>query len=439
MSRREKVLGATERRLALSKSNRTATTFPYESSVHELIGYSETPALIAGQARVTYAELDERANRLAHLLRRHGVGPERRVALCLRRSPELVVAVLAVLKAGGAFVPLDPDDPPGRIAGTVRDAAPAVLIVDTPGPARSGALAPAVWAWDDLTDLVGQEADDVLVSGVTPDNLACVVYTSPSTGVALQHRGVVNTVTDVSRRFGIGPGDRLLALSPPGSDLWVYELLGTLEAGGTLVLVEPDGTRDPARWLDLLHEHDVSIWHASPARLDQLVRHLERLGGSARLPRLRVALVTGDRIPVSLPRRLRDFAPDARFVILGGAPEASIHSMAHEVGSIDPAWSHTPWGRPLGNQRAYVLDVTRRSAAVGVPGELHLAGMGLARCYLGRPDLTARRFVEIALPGGRTERLYRTGKLACYRVDGSIELLGGRPPAARNRVRTAPF
>lgn len=432
------VLTESERRRVLDEWNDTAVPFDRDATLHRLFEAQvdrspDATALVCaglGGWAVSYREVERRANRLAHHLVASGAGPGRTVALCLRRGPDLVVAILAVLKAGGAYVPLDPDYPAERLAFLVRDAAAPVVVTVT-----------------DLLERLpdGGEATTVLLDGhrdaiaarpatrpdvaVTASDLAYVIYTSGSTGtpkgIALEHQGVVNNLCDLNRSNGVGPGDAVLALSSPSFDMSVYEVLGMLGAGGTLVLPDPAQARDPAHWVDLVHRHGVTVWNSAPALLELFVDQLEHAGGP-RLPRLRLAFLGGDWIPVPLPDRLRAFAPGLDFVALGGATEASIHSIEYRVERTDPGWRSIPYGRPMANQRAYLLDDLRRPVPVGVVAELYLGGVGLARGYLNRPELTAEKFVHVELEPGRTERLYRTGDMARYRPDGVIELLGRR-------------
>ncbi|GAA0944027.1 hypothetical protein GCM10009558_059010 [Virgisporangium aurantiacum] len=215
----------------------------------------------------------------------------------------------------------------------------------------------------------------------------------------------------------------MLALSSLSFDMSVYEFLGVTVAGGTVIVPRPDRARNPSHWVELVAAHRVTVWNSAPALLELLVSQAERAG--AELTSLRLALLGGDWIPVTLPDRLRAYAPALRFVALGGATEASIHSTLYEVGHPDPDWVSIPYGRPMANQRVYVLDAARQPVPPGVAGELYLAGDGLARGYVGDPALTASRFVPSWTFGPVTgERLYRTGDLARFDADGLLELLG---------------
>ncbi|MEU7034488.1 amino acid adenylation domain-containing protein [Streptomyces sp. NPDC046237] len=431
-----RILPEDELHRMLVEWNDTAEDLPHGVCLHSAFEARaaeapDAPALAGGAGTWTYREVNEAANRLAHRLRDLGVGPDRRVGICLDRSAELLVAVLGVLKAGGAYVPLDPDYPRERLATMVAGTSCAVVISRS-GPAESLPLpdidpgTPVLLLDRDAAVLASFPAHDP-PGGATPDDLAYIIHTSGSTGapkpIALRHRGVMNNIADLNTRFGVGPGDRVLALSSPSFDMSVYEFLGLTTAGGTVILTEPERAKDPEHWADLLAEHRVTVWNSAPALLDMVVDHLESTGARP-LDDLRLALLGGDWIPVSLPDRARAKAPALRFVALGGATESSIHSTIYEVTKTDARWTSIPYGRPMANQRTYILDEGRRPVPPGVPGELHLAGIGLARDYLGRPEQTAERFFDWSCGEVSGERLYRTGDVARYGPDGLIELLG---------------
>jgi amino acid adenylation domain-containing protein len=410
--------------------NRTDADLPYDTCLHQAF---EAQAARAPQAiaivhrgeRWTYERVNTDANHLAHHLRSLGVGPDSRVGLCLDRSPALLIAMLGAMKAGGAYVPLDPGYPAERLATMVRGSSCAVII------SRAGLVAnlpattqPMVLLDRDAQPLAALPGrDPAPLAG--PGNLCYVIHTSGSTGTpkpaALRHRGVMNNLADLNARCQAGPGDSVLALSSPSFDMSVYEFLGITTAGGTIVIPDQDRGADPAHWAELLIAERVTIWNSAPALLGLLVEHLE--GNRQRLPALRVVMLGGDWTPVTLPGRVRAVAPGARVIVFGGNVEASIQSTSYEVGEVDPAWRSIPYGRPLANQRTYILDEARQPVPPGVPGELCLAGIGLAREYLNRPEETAARFVEWSY-GEVSDRLYRTGDLARFAPDGMIELLG---------------
>ncbi|MFE9369733.1 amino acid adenylation domain-containing protein [Streptomyces sp. NPDC006711] len=427
------LLTGQERQRALVEWNDTAHAYPAAGSLlHELFEEQralrpEEPAVVATTGELTYAQLDAFAERVAARLTALGVGPDTTVGLCLTKGPALVAAVLGVLKAGGAYLPLDPAYPAQRLAFMLKDAAPPVVLTERALAELLPDTGAELVEMDDAQDWPAARRRPALVS---PDHLAYVIYTSGSTGtpkgIAVPHRGVVNNLLDLNGTYGIGPGDRVLGLSSPSFDMFVYETLGILAAGGAVVVPHPDRARDPHHWVDLVRRHGVTVWNSAPALADAFVRAGQERG--VRLPKLKAAFLGGDWIPVALPERFRRIAPRLAFIALGGATEASIHSITYPVVESDPAWTSIPYGRPMMNQQAVVLTPALEPAPVGVPGELCLAGRGLTRGYLRRPGLTADRYRPHPAAGSGPvpagARLYRTGDLARTRADGVIELIG---------------
>ncbi|MFL5998521.1 MAG: non-ribosomal peptide synthetase [Streptomyces sp.] len=440
------LLTPAEEQLMLVEWNRTDADLPHDRCLHEhfqdrAAAQPDAVAVWESGRATTFAQVNARANRLARRLIGLGVAPGAVVGVTLPRSTDLLVALLAVLKAGGCYLPMDPAYPAERLAFLRRDGAcdvvlatPATAAALPEGPGRLLTLSPPASGPEhrvaaDMADPDGAAgaADRDLPARARPDDLCYVIHTSGSTGepkgIELRHRGVVNNLTDLNGRFGVGPGDTVLALSSPGFDMSVYEFLGITAAGGTVVVPEPESLQRPAHWADLVQAHHVTVWNSAPALLELFVEHAEHRG--LVFPGLKVAMLGGDWIGVSLPGRLRALAPNVRVAALGGATESSIHSTLYEVPTTGrPDWPSVPYGRPLANQRLYILDPAGRPVPVGVPGELHLAGVGLARGYAGRADLTAERFHLWHHPAVGEDRLYRTGDLARYHPDGLVELLG---------------
>jgi amino acid adenylation domain-containing protein len=382
----------------------------------------DRPAVITAARTLSYGELLGRSLRVAATLREGGARPGSLVAVHMQRGWEQIVAVIGVLLAGAAYLPVDAALPPERALHLVARSEASLCLTQSAVPVPE--------AWPEgvrriAVDLLGEDADQARAlppaPAPAPTDLAYVIFTSGSTGepkgVMIDHRGARNTVADVNERFDVGPDDRVLAVSSLSFDLSVYDVFGLLGAGGAVVLPDPDRGQDPAHWAELCDRHRVTVWNSVPALAEMLVEH----AGSSPLPgRLRLVLMSGDWIPVPLPDRIRALAPSARVVALGGATEASIWSILHEIEQVDPAWTSIPYGRPMRNQRFRVLDAAMEPCPVGVPGELHIGGVGLALGYLGDPARTGASFVHA--PDG--ERLYRTGDLGRYLPSGEIELLG---------------
>lgn len=393
---------------------------PFEQQAARL---PDHPAVIAGDRVLTYSEIEARANRLGHALRRQGASPNQLVAVVMEKGWQQVVAVLAVLKAGAAYLPIDPALPTARIThlleyGEVRWVlTQAVVDKDLEWP-------PEVERWVVEDPLLPEMPESIPppVQGV--EDLAYVIFTSGSTGlpkgVMIHHQGALNTVLDINSRYGVEPCDRVLALSSLNFDLSVYDVFGVLGAGGTIVMPDPLGLRDPEHWAELIAEHDVTLWNSVPALMELLVES-ESARPVGRVNSLRVVMLSGDWIPVRQPDRLRELAAPDQIISLGGATEASIWSILFPIREVDSNWTSIPYGRPMLNQRFHVLDAALRPCPVWVPGELYIAGVGVAKGYWRDAERTAASFVVHPRTG---ETLYRTGDLGRYLDDGNIEFLG---------------
>jgi amino acid adenylation domain-containing protein len=381
----------------------------------------EKTAVVAVDGSLSFGELWGRACGVGRRLRGLGVGPNQLVAVGLPKGRAQIVAALGVMLAGGAYLPVDPELPTDR-QDYLLDHGQARIVLTPPGE--------EVREWPEgvrrlTVDLEEPlPADQVPPEQVqTPSDLAYVIYTSGSTGlpkgVAVSHRAALNTCVDMVERFGIGPDDAVLGLSSLSFDLSVFDVFGVLGAGGRLVLPRAGSSRDPGHWLELVCRERVSVWNSVPALMAMLVEHAAGSGG--RLP-VRLALLSGDWIPVDLPDRIRGLgAEGAQVVSLGGATEAAIWSIHYPVGEVDPGWDSVPYGRPLRNQRFHVLNERWQECPVFVPGELFIAGVGLAEGYWRDPERTAASFV---VHPGSGERLYRTGDLGRWLPSGDIEFLG---------------
>jgi pyochelin synthetase len=376
----------------------------------------DRPAVLTRTGSLTYRELLARAGALAAAVRAAGGQHRDLVAVLLPTGPEQVVAVLGILLAGCAYLPVDTRAPAARRAAMLADAGVRLAVVSaaTPEPLP----VPAVR----VDQLPGGPAPEPDPAG--PADPAYVIYTSGSTGrpkgVVIPHRGALNTVQDITARFGVGPEDRVLGLASLSFDLSVYDIFGPLAVGGALVLPDPDRRGDPSHWAELVGTHQVTVWNSVPVQLQMLADYL-RGEPELALPSLRLAMLSGDWIPVGLPDQIRSRLPDLVVHSLGGATEASIWSVGFPIDRVRPEWTSIPYGRPLANQTCQVLDQAMRPCPDWAVGELYLGGAGLADGYLGDPALTAQRFVPDPVTG---ERLYRTGDLCRYLPTGDLELLG---------------
>ncbi len=381
-------------------------------------------AVVTDSRILSYAEVDEMSNQVAHWLVDQGVKPNRFVALAMKKGWEQVVAALAVHKAGAAYLPVDPDTPTERLAYLLENAGATLVLTQED-------LASEI-TWPEGVEHLAMDGDlsslstDALDTVQGPDDIAYMIYTSGSTGrpkgVVIDHRGAVNTILDINERFGIGAEDAVLGISAMSFDLSVYDLFGTLAAGATLVLPKELKTPDPAYWAELVQRENVTVWNSVPALMELVTEYVESHSKAAdTLGSLRLALLSGDWIPVSLPDRLRAVAENVKVVSLGGATEASIWSILHEVDAVDPEWSSIPYGRPMKNQRFYVLDDYLDPKPFWVPGDLYIGGIGVAREYWGDEEKTRASFIIHPESG---DRLYKTGDLGFLHPDGYIVFLG---------------
>jgi amino acid adenylation domain-containing protein/FkbM family methyltransferase len=424
------VLPETERTLVVEEWNRTEAEVPADRCIHELFEAqaARTPDVVAArfeQESLTYAELNARANQLAHHLRGHGVGPEVRVGVLMERSLEMVVSLLAVLKAGGAYVPLDPGLPAERLAYMLDDSAvPLVLVQDAQREAVPPREGVQVLAVDALAEQLTSEPAENPAAGAGPDSLAYVIYTSGSTGrpkgVMNQHRGVVNRLVWMQAHFGIGVDDVVLQKTPFSFDVSVWEFFWPLQQGARLVVARPDGHRDPAYLRDVIEREGVTTLHFVPSMLQPFVEAVE----AGRCASLRNVVCSGEALPPALVRRFYDrFAGPVVLTNLYGPTEAAV-DVSWWTCPRDEEDAAVPIGRPVWNTALYVLDAAGRPVPVGTPGELYIGGVQVARGYQGRAAMTAERFVPDPFSAEGGARLYRTGDRARWRADGAIEYLG---------------
>lgn len=402
--------------------NRTDTADTADRRVHDAIVEQarmrpDAPAVTWEGEHVTYRELVDTAGRLAARLRRLGVGPEVRVGVCLERSPELVIALLGVLLAGGAYVPLDPSLPAERLSFMIGQAGISVVVAAE----ATAAAAPGATVRVDVLDW-RSETPDPGDAAIAPDCLAYVMFTSGSTGqpkgAAVTHRAIVNRLTWMQGAFHLEPGDAVLQKTPFGFDVSVWEFFWPLMTGGRLVLARPGGHRDPDYLAALIRAERVTVLHFVPSMLSAFLEHAP----AAELESVRLVISSGESLPAGVVERLPASFRRARLVNLYGPTEAAIDVSRWDCDR--DGGPGVPIGRPIDNVRLHVLDPEMGPAPVGAVGELHIGGVALARGYVGRPDLTAERFVPDPHGVRPGERLYRTGDLARWTPDGFLEYIG---------------
>ncbi|HVH12494.1 MAG TPA: amino acid adenylation domain-containing protein, partial [Longimicrobium sp.] len=428
------LLDEAERRRVVEEWNRADPAPPPAHTLHQRFEAQaeRSPgavALVFGEQTLTYAELNARANRLAHRLLRQGVGPEVRVGICLERGLEMIVAILAVLKAGGAYVPLDPGYPAGRLAYMLADAAVPVLVTQD---AVAGMLPPpegvALIRLDGEAAALEAESPENPAGGATPGSLAYVIYTSGSTGapkgVLIEHRNVLRLFTATDGWFGFGPDNVWTLFHSFAFDFSVWEMWGALLYGGRLVVVPFAVSRDPVAFRALLARERVTVLNQTPSAFRQLIHADE--GGEGDLA-LRTVVFGGEALePASLRGWVERRGTDApRLVNMYGITETTVHVTGRTLGRDDVFdGAGSPIGARIPDLRLYVCDAAMHPVPVGVPGELYVGGAGVARGYLGRPSLTAGRFVPDPFSPAPGARLYRTGDRVRWLEDGTLDYQG---------------
>jgi mycobactin phenyloxazoline synthetase len=377
----------------------------------------DAPAVFASSGDLTYAQLRDQALTLAAALRAHGIRVGDTVAVMGPKTAEQIPALLGILAAGGAYLPIGVDQPRDRAKRILRTGQVSLALVC--GGQRLSLPTPALT----IADVLHDASVDVEIQPATtdPDELAYVLFTSGSTGepkgVEVAHDAAMNTVEFITRHFDIGAADRCLALSTLEGDISVMDVFVTLRTGGAIVVVDEAQRRDPDAWARLIDAHKVTVLHFMPGWLEMLVEV-----GAGRLSSVRVVPTGGDWVRPEVARRLRADAPKLRFAGLGGATETAVHNTIFEIaesGELPADWTALPYGTPLPNNACRVVNDMGGDCPDWVVGELWVSGRGIARGYRGRPDLTAERFV---MHDGRI--WYRTGDLARYWPNGTLEFVG---------------
>ncbi|MDI3783556.1 non-ribosomal peptide synthase/polyketide synthase [Pseudomonas aeruginosa] len=418
------MLDAEERYQLLEGWNATAAEYPLQRGVHRLFEEQvertpTAPALAFGEERLDYAELNRRANRLAHALIERGVGADRLVGVAMERSIEMVVALMAILKAGGAYVPVDPEYPEERQAYMLEDSGVELLLSQShlklplaQGVQRIDLDRGAPWFED-----YSEANPDIHLDG---ENLAYVIYTSGSTGkpkgAGNRHSALSNRLCWMQQAYGLGVGDTVLQKTPFSFDVSVWEFFWPLMSGARLVVAAPGDHRDPAKLVALINREGVDTLHFVPSMLQAFLQDEDVVSCTS----LKRIVCSGEALPADAQQQVFAKLPQAGLYNLYGPTEAAI-DVTHWT-CMEEGKDAVPIGRPIANLACYILDGNLEPVPVGVLGELYLAGRGLARGYHQRPGLTAERFVASPFVAG--ERMYRTGDLARYRADGVIEYAG---------------
>lgn len=405
----------------------------------------EQTAVTDGRINYTYREIEQRANRLANIIRKKGIAPQTLIPVFLSRNSDLIWILLGILKAQCAYVPIDPSQPYPRIQKILNAIKSPILIsnlMDEPIVQKSveenwdclhymiNVGNPNIPNWQRSTSRIINLNSIEKESSEHPGNkgssssadTAYIIFTSGSTGqpkgVEISHEAVINLIEWVNKAYRVGKTDRLLFVTSLSFDLSVYDIFGILAAGGTIRIATRDETKDPEKLVRILEEDNITFWDSAPATLQQVVPFLPLKGVGS----LRLVFLSGDWIPLKLPQQVRKTYPNAHVVGLGGATEATIWSNSFDIHQIDPEWRSIPYGKPIQNCRYYILDKELQPCPVGVTGNLYISGVCLAKGYFDDEKLTHERFIPNPFVPG--ERLYWTGDQARYFPDGNIEFMG---------------
>jgi pyochelin synthetase len=380
----------------------------------------DRPAVFDSQGQLTYRELVQNAAAVAKELKEMGCETQERVAVAMEKSAHQVAAVLGALSAGAVYVPIDVNQPELRRSAMLEQAKIKFILTASttqiPWPENIKTIA---------VDKLEPSRENILIAEGDPALPAYVIYTSGSTGtpkgVVVSHRAALNTITDINHRFEIHRDDRVLGLAQLSFDLSVYDIFGPLSVGGALVYPSAERVTDPSHWAELMIEHEVTMWDSVPALMQMLLAYLNSEQKTT-LSKLRLVLLSGDWIPLSMPDMVgRYLSDDARIIALGGATEASVWSNYHIYEGLRDGWQSIPYGRPLSNQGFRILDSQMRDCPVWVKGELYITGQGLAEGYINDDETTQEWFSPHPADG---QRLYRTGDMGRYLPGGEIEFLG---------------
>ena len=384
--------------------------------------FPERIAIVSSQKRWTYRELGRRVARLAARLRALGAERGGLVAVGIEKSPEQILAALAVQATGAAYLPLDVESPPERTRYLLENGRVRLVVTDT----RSASDV----VWPDFVRLVPVDADDDVVAAeflapaIAPDDLAVVIYTSGSTGkpkgVMVTHRNIVSTVVYTNAVWKVTERDCAIQLTALHHDLAEYDIFGMLAAGGTIAIPDARLRRDPAHWAELMDREAVTIWNTVPAMMEMMLEYADSAAGAFPTT-LRLVILGGDWVPITLPERLRRHAPQAELLSIGGPTETTIWNVWYPVGAVDPTWRSIPYGKPTANNAYHVLTEEGLDAPDFVPGEMVSTGLGVTLGYWGDPERTAEKYVFLERTG---DRGYRTGDRGRYRPDGNLEFLG---------------
>jgi amino acid adenylation domain-containing protein len=422
------LLSDAERHQLLVEWTNTSVDYP-RRCIHELFEEQakltpDAPAVIFEKQQMNFNELDRRANQLAHYLRRRDVGTEAVIAVCMERTIEMVTALLGILKAGAAFVPIDPSYPAERVAFLLQDSGASIVLTQARVRETLPASAAEMICVDSDWTEIARESPAGLPSGATPENAAYVIYTSGSTGQpkgsVSPHQASLNRFAWMWNAYPFAADEVCCQKTSLSFGDSIWEIFGPLLQGISLVIIPDDALKDPRRLVEMLSENGVTRLVLVPSLL-RVILELET-DLAKKVPRLKYWTSSGEALPAALARSFKEKLPDATLINLYGSSELAADVTCYEVS--DSTLSNIPIGRPIDNTAAYILDGRFEPGPVGVCGELYIAGAGLARCYLSHPELTAEKLLPSPFGNDPGARMFKTGDLARYHEDGTIEFMG---------------
>ena len=445
------VMPEEERQQILVDFNNNTSPYEGELLMHQLFEravatYPQHIAIDYKGDKLTYQELNQRANQLAHSLKENGVGNGDMIGLIISRKLEMIISMLAIHKAGGAYVPLEPNLPSTRISHILENLSVETVVSDSSLTAKvaeviTDQLATVYFTdvselsdkpaqFDQLKVVTGAEMTSQALNNpectATSDQLAYIIFTSGSTGtpkgVMVKHKPVINIVEWVNKTFAVSPTDKLLFITSMGFDLSVYDVFGTLATGAAIRLMDYEEMSNPKHMLDVIIDEQITIWDSAPAAIQVLVPLFEHIEAKRAQSALRLIMLSGDWIPVAMPDQLRATFDGVEVLSLGGATEATIWSNYYRIGTVDEQWKSIPYGKPIQNSNYYILDQDLAVCPVGVPGDLYIGGECLSSGYVNDEQLTASKFIDN--PHNPGEIIYKTGDMSRWFPDGNMEFLG---------------
>lgn len=427
------MLTATEKNDLLYKFNDTNVKYAATQTLQGIFEEqaAKTPDNIALRQHgdtMTYAELNAKANQLAAYLIEKGIKPKDNIGILVRRRFDMIVGMYAILKAGGAYVPVDPEYPEDRQQYILENSVASLVLTDAAYPID--ALMPGVQFIEiQNIDLTFHSKENPNVK-VNSQELAYTIYTSGSTGrpkgVMIAHHSAVNLCSWVNKEFNVNADDRLLFITSMCFDLSVYDIFGMLATGGSIVIAEQQEVTDLKALQTLMLDYGITFWDSVPTTLDYLVRDLENGSPLYLQNQLRLVFMSGDWIPVNLPDRIKTFFPKAKVISLGGATEGTVWSNFYPVEKVESHWKSIPYGRPMDNNYFYILNEQLQPVPVGVPGELYIGGVGVAKGYANDPEKTANSFKRDPFTNAGGGMMYKTGDLGRMMPDMNMEFIGRR-------------